>query len=177
MIDQQIPGVSIGGRGHAACELLRRQRLCLVAQHGAEIEGSFTGDAFPIAPASEKTRSAKSLFTPCTVLDSLIEAVFEAARQVASGDTVLLSPACSSFDQFRSYQERGELFCRTVKSISRGVRMGHPHMAGKTSVQEMTNTRSPETCNNLPRGFLRQNPAAKSTTRTSTSVKQSNRTH
>jgi len=90
--------------------------------------------AFLIGEAREKIRSAWSLFTPCTVLDSLVEAIFEAAKNAASGDVVLLSPACSSLDQFRSYQERGEIFCRTVKSIARGVSTGHPNMDDKTSL-------------------------------------------
>ncbi len=77
--------------------------------------------AFLIGETAEKIRAAWSLFTPCTVLNSLVEAVAEAAKCAASGDVVLLSPACSSLDQFRNYQERGEIFCRTVKSIDRGV--------------------------------------------------------
>ena len=91
--------------------------------------------ALLIGEAREKIRSAWSLFTPCAVFNSLVEAVFEAAKNAASGDVVLLSPACSSFDQFRSYQERGELFCRTVKSISRGVGDGHPNIDDTTRPQ------------------------------------------
>ena len=88
--------------------------------------------AFILGAATEKIRAAWSLFISCTVSDSLINAITEAARQAASGDVVLLSPACSSFDQFRDYQERGEIFCQTVKSIGRGAESGTPNIDGKT---------------------------------------------
>jgi hypothetical protein len=48
----------------------------------------------------------------------------------------LLSPACSSFDQFRDYQERGETFCRVVKSIGSGALAGTPYINGKTVMTE-----------------------------------------
>jgi UDP-N-acetylmuramoylalanine--D-glutamate ligase len=86
---------------------------------------------FVIGAAAEKIRAAWSLFIPCTVSNSLIDAVTEAAKWAASGDVVLLSPACSSFDQFRDYQERGEIFCQTVKSIGRGSETGSPNRNGK----------------------------------------------
>jgi UDP-N-acetylmuramoylalanine--D-glutamate ligase len=76
--------------------------------------------AFLIGESREKIRSAWSLFTPCTLVDSLLEAVTEVAKNAAPGDVVLLSPACSSFDQFQNYQQRGERFCQIVKSISWG---------------------------------------------------------
>ena len=84
--------------------------------------------AYLTGEASEKIRAAWSLFIPCTVLNSLVEAVTEAAYHAVSGDVVLFSPACSSVDPYRSYEERGEIFCRTVKSIRRGVPREHPNM-------------------------------------------------
>jgi UDP-N-acetylmuramoylalanine-D-glutamate ligase len=47
----------------------------------------------------------------------LLEAVAEAARNAVAGDVVLLSPACSSFDQFQNYQHRGEVFRQAVKNL------------------------------------------------------------
>jgi UDP-N-acetylmuramoylalanine--D-glutamate ligase len=85
---------------------------------------------FLIGEAAEKIRAAWSLFTPCTVLTSLVEAVTEAAKNAVAGDVVLLSPACSSFDQFRDYKHRGETFCRAVKSISRGDSDETPNING-----------------------------------------------
>jgi UDP-N-acetylmuramoylalanine--D-glutamate ligase len=88
--------------------------------------------AFLVGEASEKIRSAWSLFTPCKVSASLLEAVVEAAQNASPGDVVLFSPACSSFDQFRNYQHRGEEFCAAVKSISRGGLDSGPYGMGKS---------------------------------------------
>jgi len=86
--------------------------------------------AFLLGEASEHIRAAWSLFTPCTTSHSLLEAVAEAAKAAASGDVVLLSPACSTFDEFRNYQQRGEVFCSAVKSIGRGGQAATPHING-----------------------------------------------
>jgi UDP-N-acetylmuramoylalanine--D-glutamate ligase len=45
------------------------------------------------------------------------EAVRAAARFAQPGDTVLLSPACSSLDMFRDYAERGNVFAAAVKEL------------------------------------------------------------
>ena len=44
-------------------------------------------------------------------------AVSSALRAASPGDAVLLSPACSSFDMFRDFQDRGEKFINSVNEI------------------------------------------------------------
>jgi len=73
--------------------------------------------AFVFGETSEKISAAWRLFTPCTEVSTLLEAFAEAVKRATPGDVVLLSPACSSFDQFRNYQERGEVFRRAVKQL------------------------------------------------------------
>jgi UDP-N-acetylmuramoylalanine--D-glutamate ligase len=48
---------------------------------------------------------------------TLEEAVWLAAQITASGGTVLMSPACSSFDMFRDYEERAQRFITAVKAL------------------------------------------------------------
>ncbi len=76
--------------------------------------------AFLIGETREKIRAAWSLFTPCTLADSLLEAVQMAAARAVAGDVVLLSPACSSFDQFQDYQHRGGVFREAVLALPGG---------------------------------------------------------
>jgi UDP-N-acetylmuramoylalanine--D-glutamate ligase len=48
---------------------------------------------------------------------TLERAVGAAAAEAVSGDTVLLSPACASFDQFRDFEDRGNQFKRLVEAL------------------------------------------------------------
>jgi UDP-N-acetylmuramoylalanine--D-glutamate ligase len=49
---------------------------------------------------------------------SMEEAVALATQQARPGDAVLMSPACASFDMFRNYPHRAEVFCAAVRSIA-----------------------------------------------------------
>ena len=49
---------------------------------------------------------------------SLPEAVEQAQRLAHAGDAVLLSPACASFDMFRNYKHRAEVFIEAVKKLA-----------------------------------------------------------
>jgi len=48
---------------------------------------------------------------------SMEEAVDRGYRAARAGDVVLLSPACASFDMFRNYKHRGEVFAAAVKAM------------------------------------------------------------
>ena len=73
--------------------------------------------AFLFGETREKICAAWSLFTPCTIVATSLEALSAAAQRAVPGDVILLSPACSSFDQFRNYQHRGEVFRQAVKQL------------------------------------------------------------
>jgi UDP-N-acetylmuramoylalanine--D-glutamate ligase len=55
---------------------------------------------------------------PLVDCPSLEEAVAEAARVVGPGQAVLLSPACASFDMFRNYGHRAQVFVEAVRRVA-----------------------------------------------------------
>lgn len=66
--------------------------------------------------ATEVQAIAASLGKPSRIATSMDDAVRAASEFANPGDTVLLSPACASFDWYRSYAERGNDFERAVQN-------------------------------------------------------------
>ncbi len=54
---------------------------------------------------------------PVHIASDIDEAVVQAATYAESGDTVLLAPACASFDQFPNYKARGDAFGAAVRGL------------------------------------------------------------
>jgi UDP-N-acetylmuramoylalanine--D-glutamate ligase len=67
-------------------------------------------------------QQALSSSAPVIMVSSLEEAINVAAAQAQTGDVVLLSPACASFDMFSGYMQRGEAFCALVKRLPENLR-------------------------------------------------------
>ncbi len=67
--------------------------------------------------AGEIADSFKRSGREIETVDGLEDAVKLAAESAASGDTVLLAPACASYDQYDNFEERGEHFISLVKQI------------------------------------------------------------
>ena len=73
--------------------------------------------AILIGAAAEKIASDFGDAVPYIHAERLERAVELAASASQAGDTVLLAPACSSFDQFENYEQRGRVFKELVRSL------------------------------------------------------------
>jgi UDP-N-acetylmuramoylalanine--D-glutamate ligase len=98
--------VILGGRGKAE-------------PYEALAESFAPGDrAFVIGEAAESIASALAAAgVPFERSGDLATAVAAAAAEAREGDVVLLSPACASFDQFTSFEHRGEEFGKMVQKL------------------------------------------------------------
>lgn len=73
--------------------------------------------ALLIGAATQLIERDLSAFTPLVECGTLAEAVRYAAEHATAGDTVLLAPACASFDQFESFEHRGRVFKHLVSEL------------------------------------------------------------
>ena len=73
--------------------------------------------AILIGAAAEKLESELAGAVPLSQAGTLERAVEIAAQSAQPGDTVLLAPACSSFDQFENYEHRGRVFKELVARL------------------------------------------------------------
>ena len=93
--------VSFDGLADEICERVRALLL--------------TGDtAEQIAIAVRRSVFYDPMRLPIKIVPDLTTAVLEAKAMASPGDIVLLSPACSSFDRFRNFAERGDKFREIV---------------------------------------------------------------
>jgi UDP-N-acetylmuramoylalanine--D-glutamate ligase len=76
----------------------KARRLYLIGEAAAEIEQALAGAA------------------PMELCGTLDRAVPAASRRARPGEAVVLSPACASFDQFRNFAHRGEVFQQVVRA-------------------------------------------------------------
>ncbi len=79
---------------------------------------SRTKRVYTIGAAAEKIESQIAGAVPVFRAETLETAVKRAAESAASGDIVLLAPACASFDQFESYEHRGHAFKEAVHALA-----------------------------------------------------------
>ena len=73
--------------------------------------------AYLIGRDSEKMSSAWDGAVPCRICGDLESALKAAWTDARAGEVVLLAPACTSYDHFRDYAERGERFMRLVAAL------------------------------------------------------------
>lgn len=96
-----------GGQGkggdfdHLAGSIYEKLRAAIVVGEDAELIASALADLVPVHRAA-----------------TLSEAVLDASTLAHAGDTVLLAPACASFDQFENFMQRGQHFCDSVRELA-----------------------------------------------------------
>ncbi|WP_437289671.1 UDP-N-acetylmuramoyl-L-alanine--D-glutamate ligase [Sorangium sp. So ce406] len=118
------------GASVAALTGLREQKAVLIAG-GRDKLGDYAplvaalrdrGRALVVlGEAAERIAAAASGVLPIARASSMDEAVLAARSLAQPGDAVLLSPACSSFDMFRDYKDRGDAFVRAVRELQRST--------------------------------------------------------
>jgi UDP-N-acetylmuramoylalanine--D-glutamate ligase len=90
-------GIDLSELAGAASHL---RAVVAIGESAPEIDAAFAPTGVPVEKAG-----------------SMEEAVARARELATAGDTVLLSPACASFDMYRNYEERGDAFRAAVRRI------------------------------------------------------------
>ena len=98
--------VILGGRGK------QESYAPLAEAFGPEDRAYVIGEA-----AAEIAAALSDAGVPFTRAGDLAAALAAAAAAAEPSDVVLLSPACASFDQFRDFEERGDVFRRLVEEL------------------------------------------------------------
>ncbi|MBM3888794.1 MAG: UDP-N-acetylmuramoyl-L-alanine--D-glutamate ligase [Verrucomicrobia bacterium] len=80
-----------------------------------------------IGETRDKLAASWSSAVQCAQAGSLDEAVRCARQHAQPGEVVLLSPACSSFDMFKNYEDRGEQFKQIVRTLASGQQISRAH--------------------------------------------------
>ena len=96
--------VILGGKDKGSDYSLLQPLLCQKAKHVLLI-----GSAASLIEAQLKI--------PTERMETLDRAIARVSQAAVEGDTVLLAPACASFDQFQSYEHRGQAFKKLVNAL------------------------------------------------------------
>ena len=102
-------------------------KIILIA--GGDAKGANMRELAPFVKAKAKSvvlmgkdadliETALNGCVPVYKANNMQEAVTIASQLAGAGDSVLLSPACASLDQYKNYQERGDMFTKAVLEIS-----------------------------------------------------------
>ncbi len=78
--------------------------------------------ALLIGAAADKIHGELADAVPLVLSGTIESAIETASRDAKAGDTVLLAPACASFDQFQNYEHRGRVFKQLVNNLEPVVR-------------------------------------------------------
>jgi UDP-N-acetylmuramoylalanine--D-glutamate ligase len=74
---------------------------------------------YAIGSSSEKIGNYFRASVSVETVDTLENTVAKAYKESNSGDVVLLSPACASFDMFDNYEQRGKVFKQSVMQLQK----------------------------------------------------------
>lgn len=99
--DKKIPFEELG------TEICRHVKTVILTGHTAE----------KIQKAIQASSEYKQGFPEILMAGNFQEAVLEAHQKAVSGDVVMLSPACASFDQFANFAQRGNVFKLMVNDL------------------------------------------------------------